>query len=122
MSDAGLALVIGAGGGIGAALVARLQSAGNFAQVLGVSRSSTPALDLCDEASMAEVARHTAALGLPLRPSTRLMLHAWQLTLVHPNTHAPLELEAPLPPGFRGSCACWWSTMTSCTPAPWARC
>ena len=67
MSDAGLALVIGAGGGIGAALLARLQSAGNFAQVLGVSRSSMPALDLCDEASMAEVARHTAALGLPLR-------------------------------------------------------
>ena len=67
MSDAGLAIVIGAGGGIGAALVAQLQRAGNFAQVLGVSRSSTPALDLCDEASMVEVARHTAALGLPLR-------------------------------------------------------
>ncbi|MEY3124466.1 MAG: hypothetical protein RLZZ573_986 [Pseudomonadota bacterium] len=67
MSDAGLAIVIGAGGGIGAALVAQLQRAGTFAQVLGVSRSSTPALDLCDEASMVAVARHTAALGLPLR-------------------------------------------------------
>ena len=67
MSDAGLALVIGAGGGIGAALVAQLQSAGNFAQVLGVSRSSTPALDLCDEASIARAARDVGALGLPVQ-------------------------------------------------------
>lgn len=44
--------------------------------------------------------RDHVARGGALRPSSRLMLHAWQLTLLHPNTHALLALEAPLPPGF----------------------
>jgi 23S rRNA pseudouridine1911/1915/1917 synthase len=44
--------------------------------------------------------RDHIARGAALLPSSRLMLHAWQLTLVHPNTHAQLQLEAPLPPGF----------------------
>ena len=30
-------------------------------------------------------------------PAARLMLHAWQLLFVHPTTHAPLQLEAPVP-------------------------
>ena len=44
--------------------------------------------------------RDHVARGGTLLTSSRLMLHAWQLTLLHPNTHLPLELEAPLPPGF----------------------
>ena len=44
--------------------------------------------------------RDHRAQALPLQPSTRLMLHAWQLTLTHPNTRAALALVAPLPPGF----------------------
>lgn len=44
--------------------------------------------------------RDHLARGGALLTSSRLMLHAWQLTLLHPNTHLPLELEAPLPPGF----------------------
>ena len=44
--------------------------------------------------------RDYRAQNLPLQPSTRLMLHAWQLTLTHPNTRAALALVAPLPPGF----------------------
>jgi tRNA pseudouridine32 synthase/23S rRNA pseudouridine746 synthase len=49
---------------------------------------------------------HPLGLGCPIAgdrlygdPSTapRLMLHAWQLTLTHPHTGAPLTLEAPLP-------------------------
>tara|TARA_R110002096_G_scaffold371455_14_gene564907 strand:+ start:13561 stop:14493 length:933 start_codon:yes stop_codon:yes gene_type:complete len=32
--------------------------------------------------------------------STRLMLHAWQLTIQHPISGQPLELEAPLPADF----------------------
>jgi nucleoside-diphosphate-sugar epimerase len=36
----GLAVVVGASGGIGAALLAQLQADSNFARVLGVSRSS----------------------------------------------------------------------------------
>ena len=63
----GLAVVIGATGSIGAALMSALQSDGAFAQVLGLSRSSTPALDLLDEASIESAARFVAALGLDLR-------------------------------------------------------
>lgn len=33
-------------------------------------------------------------------PTTRMMLHAWRLSLAHPVTGEPLEIEAPLPPGF----------------------
>ena len=63
----GLALVIGASGGIGAALLAHLQADLRFAQVLGLSRSSQPALDLLNEASIAQAAAHVAGLGQPLR-------------------------------------------------------
>jgi len=63
----GLAVVIGATGSIGAALMAALQLEGTFAQVIGLSRSSTPPLDLLDEASIASAAQHAASLGLDLR-------------------------------------------------------
>ena len=63
----GLALVIGASGGIGAALLAQLQQDERFERVLGLSRRSQPALDLLDEASIAQSAAHVAGLGLPLR-------------------------------------------------------
>jgi NAD(P)-dependent dehydrogenase (short-subunit alcohol dehydrogenase family) len=67
MKKEGLALVIGASGGLGSALAAQLESGGEFAHVMGVSRGSTPALDLCDEASIAGLAHHARGLGLPLR-------------------------------------------------------
>jgi NAD(P)-dependent dehydrogenase (short-subunit alcohol dehydrogenase family) len=63
----GLAVVIGASGGIGAALVAQLQNDAGFAQVLGVSRSTQPGLDLLNEASIAACAQTVQALELPLR-------------------------------------------------------
>ena len=63
----GLALVIGASGGIGAALLAQLQHEARFDRVLGLSRRSQPALDLLDEASIAQSAAHVVGLGLPLR-------------------------------------------------------
>jgi len=63
----GLALVIGASGGIGDALLARLQADSRFTRVLGLSRRSQPALDLLDEASIAQAAAHVAGLDLPLR-------------------------------------------------------
>ena len=63
----GLALVIGASGGIGAALLAQLQQNDRFDRALGLSRHSQPALDLLDEASIAQAAAHVAGLGLPLR-------------------------------------------------------
>lgn len=33
--------------------------------------------------------------------SDRLLLHAWRLSFVHPNTHAPVTTTAPLPAPFR---------------------
>jgi NAD(P)-dependent dehydrogenase (short-subunit alcohol dehydrogenase family) len=63
----GLAVVIGATGSIGSATVAALQQDGTFAQVVGLSRTSTPALDLLDEASIESAARYVASLGLDLR-------------------------------------------------------
>ena len=65
--EGGLALVIGASGGIGEALLTRLQGDTRFARVLGLSRHSQPALDLQDEASIAQSAAHVAGLGVPLR-------------------------------------------------------
>ena len=62
-----LAIVIGATGGIGAAVVAQLQAQSQFTRVVGLSRSTVPALDLLDEASVSDAARHVSALGLPIR-------------------------------------------------------
>jgi len=65
-----LSLVIGASGGIGSALLAQLQVDPRYALALGLSRRSSPALDLLDEASIAAAASHVKAL-----------LHAQSLTL-----------------------------------------
>lgn len=67
-SDArGLAIVVGASGGIGAALLDRLQQAGGHERVIGLSRQSEPALDLLDESSIAQTAASVRDMGLPLR-------------------------------------------------------
>lgn len=63
----GIAMVIGTGGGIGAALLQALRQRDGFAQVLGFGRASDPALDLLDEASIEKAARHVAALPGELR-------------------------------------------------------
>lgn len=57
------ALIVGATGGIGAAMMARLQGAPNLGQLVGLSRSTTPALDLTDEASIAAAAELVQARG-----------------------------------------------------------
>lgn len=66
-----LAVVIGATGGIGAALLAQLKSDAHYAHVLGLSRSGSPALDLLSEPSIAQAAAQVAdtmrADGLELR-------------------------------------------------------
>jgi NAD(P)-dependent dehydrogenase (short-subunit alcohol dehydrogenase family) len=73
--EAGLALVIGAGGGLGAALVAGLLQPGPRGQaapaVLALGRLTTPVLDYADEATLAGAARWLAdevdARRMPLR-------------------------------------------------------
>lgn len=57
------ALVIGASGAIGNALLLQLQSDPRCASVSGVSRHSTPGLDLLDESSIAACAQALAVKG-----------------------------------------------------------
>ena len=57
------ALVIGASGAIGNALLQQLQSDPRCAAVSGVSRQSTPGLDLLDESSIAACAQALAGQG-----------------------------------------------------------
>ena len=52
----GVAVVIGSTGGIGAALLDRVTKSGGFSKVIGISRSTEPALDLLDEASIEALA------------------------------------------------------------------
>lgn len=63
----GLAVVIGATGGIGEALVGLLAGEASFARTLGLGRSSAPRLDLEDEATVALAADHVRELGRDLR-------------------------------------------------------
>lgn len=78
----GLAVVVGAGGAIGAALLAQLQGQGHFDGVMGFSRAGVPPsggatadpaktdfgmLDLCSEPSIAAAAGAVSSTGLPLR-------------------------------------------------------
>jgi NAD(P)-dependent dehydrogenase (short-subunit alcohol dehydrogenase family) len=65
--DGGLAVVVGASGAIGSALEAHLRDDPRFADVVGLSRSSTPALDLLDEASIAAAAAAVAEHDLDVR-------------------------------------------------------
>jgi len=62
-SQDGVAVVFGAGGGIGAALVEALQAANHFAHVVAFSRRTSPAIDLLDEASLERAAAAAAELG-----------------------------------------------------------
>lgn len=63
----GLAVVVGASGAIGDAIVCRLEEDNRFAAVIPLSRSGDRSLDLTSEASIAEAALHVADLRLPLR-------------------------------------------------------
>ncbi len=59
----GSAVIVGAAGGIGRALVDALQTCGRFSVVLALSRSSHPSLDIESEASIREAAQHASEQG-----------------------------------------------------------
>ena len=66
-----LAVVIGSGGGLGAALLTRLESDASYTQAIGLSRSTEVSVDYLDESSIAKAAESIATLcatsGLQLR-------------------------------------------------------
>ena len=59
----GVAVVFGASGGVGSALVQALERSGTFSRVLGLSRSMREPFDLLDEASIAAACNRAASLG-----------------------------------------------------------
>lgn len=59
----GVAVVFGASGGIGSAIVRELEESSVFARVVGLSRRSVPAIDLLDEATLEQAVVHTAGFG-----------------------------------------------------------
>ena len=61
--NAGIAVVFGASGGIGAALVDAIRAAGRFEHVIAFSRGTSPSIDLLDEASLERAAVFAAAKG-----------------------------------------------------------
>ncbi len=60
---AGIAVVFGATGGVGSALVQVLEKAGHFSSVLGLSRSTSEPFDLLDEGSIAAACTRAAGAG-----------------------------------------------------------
>lgn len=66
LQNSQIAVIIGASGGIGSALVDVLQARFGKDRVIALSRGSTPALDLTDEASIAAAAEHVKADGRPI--------------------------------------------------------
>ena len=75
-SGRGLAVVIGSGGGIGAALLTQLQSASPHAQVIGISRTTAIGLDYLDESSIANAAQSIASLSTASDFQLRLLIVA----------------------------------------------
>ncbi len=55
-----VAVVIGAGGGIGAALLDALRASGDYREVVAFSRASSPRVDITDEASIRDAAASLA--------------------------------------------------------------
>ena len=74
-ASAGLAAVIGAGGGLGAALLARLQQ-GSYARVRGLGRHAELRIDYLDESSIAAAAQAVAALCRQASLELRLLVVA----------------------------------------------
>lgn len=57
------AVILGASGGIGRALCARLSETRSDLRVIGLHRNSTPRFDVCEEASIEAAARYCTSMG-----------------------------------------------------------
>ena len=81
-SQGGVAVIFGASGGVGAALVERLRASDHFAAVEALSRRSALPFDLTDEASIVRAVASVAALG-----ELRLVIDA--TGFLHDNMQGP---------------------------------
>ena len=72
----GLALVIGSGGGIGAAMLAQLKSDAAYAQAVGLSRSTEVSVNYLDESSIVKAAQSVASLCAASSLQLRLLVVA----------------------------------------------
>lgn len=61
--ESGVAAIFGANGGVGGALVEALLSTGRFEHVVAFSRTSSPSIDLLDEASLERAVTFAAEKG-----------------------------------------------------------
>ena len=87
----GNVVIFGAGGGIGCALVDVLRNRRDLSGVIGFSRSSYPAIDLLNEASLKEAAAFAAAQG-----DIRIVVDA--TGFLHDETHQPEKSWRDLDP------------------------
>lgn len=71
-----LAVVIGAQGGLGAALLSQLEGDANYAQAVGLSRSTEVSMDFLDELSIAKAAQSIANLCSTSHLELRLLIVA----------------------------------------------
>ena len=71
-----LALVIGSKGGLGAAMLSRLDGDANYAKSIGLSRSTEVSVDYLDESSIAIAAGHIADLCKTTNLQLRLLIVA----------------------------------------------
>ena len=71
-----LALVIGAGGGMGAALLSQLERDAGYAQALGLGRYSQVPVDYFNESSLAAAAQHVARICSASQLELRLLIVA----------------------------------------------
>jgi NAD(P)-dependent dehydrogenase (short-subunit alcohol dehydrogenase family) len=71
-----LAVVIGSGGGLGAALLAQLEQSGEYAQVTGLGRHSKVSVDYLHESSIASAAQSVAGVCAGANLELRLLIVA----------------------------------------------
>lgn len=72
----GLAVVMGAGGGIGAALTGQLQQRGDFSEVIALGRGSRPPIDYGIEASLKAAAQFVAERCASTNQTLRMLVVA----------------------------------------------
>lgn len=82
-----IAVILGAKGSIGSALLSELQSSGGFACAIGLSRQSTPSLELTNESSIQAAAVHVSHQLEVDNLALKLVIDA--TGMLHTATHKP---------------------------------